>query len=318
MSQLSIHQQEHRRKRRNRLLLRLGVVLFFILLIFFGLVALSRMQKFRIMTFELSGQVLVSPDEVVSASTDFLSGYYLGLFPRNNCLIYPQLALQKFLKDKFKRIDTIQTKLVGFKELDIIISERKQQALWCDGTPEGAEPVGAEPAGEVSDNASSVSVSSTQISDTEKCYFLDDNGLIFSEAPNFSGNAYFKYYGGIGRPAADVAGPSESGLFDQVTSPIGQTYLSTTTVFREVSDFVQSVGETSVTPISILAGDDGGFTMFLSDGGKIYFDESQPLSKTADNLKALLQTLSESSSTSVSNIDYIDLRFGDKLYYKMK
>src|ERR1035437_5326421 len=124
MSQLSIHQQEHKRKRRNARLLKFGMVLFFILLIFFGLVALSRMQKFRITTIELSGQVLVVPDAVVSASNDFLSGYYFGLVPRNNFFLYPQSALQKFLKDKFKRIDTIQTKLSGFKKLDIIITER--------------------------------------------------------------------------------------------------------------------------------------------------------------------------------------------------
>jgi hypothetical protein len=256
------------------------------------------MSRFRIGTVELSGEVLVSPDEVVSVSQSFLSGYYLGLFPRDNFLIFPQSALQNFLKNKFERINTIKTQLSGFKKLEIIISERKQQALWCDGNPE-AETVSAPSSQNISNASSSSATSSSVLS--EKCYFLDDNGLIFSEAPTFSGDAYFKYYGGV---SSD--------------SPIGQTYLATSTVFQSLSDFVQNVSQTSVTPVSVLAGDDGDFTMYLSSGGKIYFNQSEPFSQTIDNLKALLQTLSESSSTSVSNIDYIDLRFGDKLYYKMK
>jgi hypothetical protein len=299
MSQLSIHQQEHRRKRRNWLLLRLGIILFFILAIFFGLVFLSRMQKFRITTVELSGEVLVVPDEVVFESGNFLSGYYIGLFPRNNFLIFPQSALQKFLKEKFKRIDTIQTKLSGFKKLEIIITERKQQALWCT-SPAGSVSPGSSPS-DISSAGSAPPDSASSGSLSEKCYFLDDNGLIFSEAPNFSGDAYFKYYGGVNGD-----------------SPIGQTYLSTSTVFQEVSSFVQSVRQTVVTPVSVLVGNDGQFTMFLSSGGKIYFNQPDSLSKTADDLKVLLQTLSVSSSTSISNINYIDLRFGNKLFYKLK
>jgi hypothetical protein len=313
MSQLSIHQKEHRKKIRNRRLLKVGVVLFLVLAVFFGLVFVSRMSRFRIGTIELSGQTLVSPDEVVSASGDFLSGYYFGLFPRNNFFIFPNAALKNFLKEKFKRIDTIQTHLSGFKKLEIVITERKQQALWCDGSPETVSALKTQ-------NILSASTSPntpTSINVAEKCYFLDDNGLIFSEAPNFSGNAYFKYYGGVtGRPDAEIASALSS--FESDTNPIGQTYLATTTVFQDINSFVQSVGQTSLAPISVSAESDGGFTMFLAGGGKIYFNLSQPLSKTADNLKVLLETLQTSSSTSISNIDYIDLRFGDKLYYKMK
>jgi hypothetical protein len=74
----------------------------------------------------------------------------------------------------------------------------------------------------------------------------------------------------------------------------------------------------NIEPISVLAEDNGDFTMYLSTGGKIYFDQSQPFYQTETNLKALLQTFSSSSSTLIADIDYIDLRFGNKLYYKMK
>jgi len=82
--------------------LKIGAVLFLLLAIFFSLVFISRAQKFRIGTIAVSGETLVSADDVVAACRDFLSGYYLGLFPRDNFLIYPGVALQNFLKDKFK------------------------------------------------------------------------------------------------------------------------------------------------------------------------------------------------------------------------
>ena len=285
MSQLSIHQKEHKIKRRNRLLLRVGLVFLAILIIFFTLVFVSRLQKFRITEVDLSGQTLVSPDDVVSATNSFISGYYLGLFPRNDAFIYPKSELENFLKENFKRINTIQIKLVGFKKMEIVITERQQQALWCDGS------------GVPSGNAST-----TASSDSEKCYFLDDNGMIFSEAPNFSGDAYFKYYGGVSS-----------------SSPvIGQTYMASSSLFAEIGSFVQTVEGTSIEPVSVLVTPDGQFTLNLSSGGKIYFIQSQSFADSASNLKTLLQNLSSSSSTSVLNIDYIDLRFGNKLYYKMK
>ncbi len=286
MSQLLTQQKEHRRKKRNKWLLKWGLALFLLLVIFGSLVFISRQPQFLIKTVELSGQTLVNSDEVVSASQNFLSGHYLGLFPRNNIIIYPKNSLQKFLKEKFKRIDTIQIKLIDFKKLEIIITEKKQQSLWCDGSPDGLPaPV----------------ASGTPETLSEKCYFLDDNGFIFSEAPNFSGDAYFKYYGNV---SADA--------------PIGQIYLSSSKTFQEMSDFVERVEQTTVTPVSVSAGDGGDFTMWLVGGGKIYFNYSESLSKTADNLKALLQTILSSNPTAISKIDYIDLRFGDKLYYKMK
>jgi len=121
----------------------------------------------------------------------------------------------------------------------------------------------------------------------------------------------FIYRMEIERPSAEIASTDN-------TFPIGQIYLTTSTVFQELSSFVEQVKQTIVTPVSVTASSSGDFLMRLSGGGQIYFNQSQPFGKSADNLKALLQTLQSSGPIDVSKIDYIDLRFGDKLYYKMK
>jgi hypothetical protein len=52
----------------------------------------------------------------------------------------------------------------------------------------------------------------TQMSKKDECYFLDEHGFVFSEAPTFSGNAYIAFYG----------------LIDAAKIPLVQTYLNKT------------------------------------------------------------------------------------------
>jgi hypothetical protein len=220
----------------------------------------------------------VTQPEIEKESLSFMSDSYFFVFPKNNSLIYPKKYLQEYLKERFKRIDTIKINRKDFTTLSIEITERKPIALWCDS-------------------------SSLNASTSEKCYFLDDNGTIFVEAPYFSGNAYFRYYGLIG-----------------TSSPIvGAEYLASTTQFRSLSKFVSDVEYMSTTPIYLLSKENEEFTLILSTGAKIYFDMKEPLPKISSNLETLLHsgTFSTSSDPTTS-IDYIDLRFGNKLYYKMK
>lgn len=136
----------------------------------------------------------------------------------------------------------------------------------------------------------------------QKCYFLDQNSTIFAPAPYFSGDAYFKYYGLV---ATDT--------------PIGAQYIASTTEFSDITDFVESVRGLLLRPQYIIAKDNNEFSLVLYGGGQIYFDTRIPLYKVTENLEALLRTPElAKSSTSDLPIDYIDMRFGNKLFYKLK
>lgn len=279
MRQPLSHHEEHKRRKRKARLIKFSLVFFLLLAIFVGLILLSRIQKFRVSTVELTGGTLVTQDEVSSATKDFLSGNYFWFFPKNNDLLYSRGALQNFLKDKFKRIDSISVSLKGFKTLEISITERNLNSLWCDGTPD--------------------SDSSAAASADEHCYFMDEKGLIFSDAPYFSGDAYFKYYGLV-----------------STSTPIGQQYIDQS-MFEDLSGFITRAQSLSLYPIYLFATGDGQFTVGLANGGYIYISTEEPISKSADNLQALLGTISATATTTL-NFDYIDLRFGNKLFYKLK
>jgi hypothetical protein len=256
-------------KKRARKYFKLQVIFFLGILLIGVIVYVTHLSVFRISHVELSGNTVITQEEIEKNTQEFLSGSYFWLFPKNNIVWYPKSKLEEGLKENFKRIETINIHLKGTQTLSIDITERKGVSLWC--------------------------------SEGEKCYFMDTQSFIFADAPEFSGDAYFKYYGLIS------------------SDPIGNTYMASSTEFSNLSKFIEKTRELSLKPVYLLGKEGGEFSLVLSGGGEIYFDIKESLSKTSENLEALLQTpalttISEKDTT----LDYIDLRFGNKLYYKLK
>ena len=274
----SLSREEYLRKKRNRRFIKIGVLIFLLLLLV-GLVSYaSHRKEVRITRVYLFDGVLLTEEEVEKKSLSFLEGSYLWLFPKNNTFFFPKDKLADYLKENFKRIDTISIKKKGLTAISIYIKERKPYAVWCKGLPNKTDE------------------------EIEECFFMDQNSTIFAPAPNFSGSAYFKYYGVV------------SG-----ESPIGKEYIASTTKFVDISDFVANVKSLSLKPLYIVEKGNDDFSLVLSGGGEIYFDTKESLYKTAQNLSALLKT--EALVGLDKNnlpVEYIDLRFGNKLFYKLR
>lgn len=134
-------------------------------------------------------------------------------------------------------------------------------------------------------------------SSVSACYFLDRGGYIFAKAPEFSGSVYVKYYGAIGG------------------DPLGVQFL-TQSSFKNVDAFAQGLTSLHIESLYVLATGDGEYEAHLPQGGKIIWSERAPAKDTLMNLNALLNQNNLISST--STLDYIDLRFGNKLYFKLK
>lgn len=291
----SLQRGEYLKKKRNKKLLKYGFILFSTIFFIVSVVYIFHQSSIRISKIELTGKLFVKEKDIEEKSLEFISGSYLWLFPKNNILLYPRKALEKYLKNSFKRIDTININTKNFHTLEIKIMERKPEALWCTENI----PIETNLENQASSTTSQDASHSKQ---KEKCYFMDSNSTIFAEAPEFSGDAYFRYYG----------------LVDN-GSPIGTEYIASTTQFRDITEFVSFVRELSIKPLYIVAKEKGEFSMVISGGGKIYFDTKVPISTIKENLEALLRTepLTPKPNRDLP-IDYIDLRYGNKLFYKLR
>jgi len=130
-----------------------------------------------------------------------------------------------------------------------------------------------------------------------ECFFLDDKGLLYTHSPSFTGDIYFRFYGPLGEG-----------------SSVGQQFLPTST-FQGILFFLQSLRELGINPVELAVGNDDDYELYLENGTQILFAQNGELSLILDNLQTTLLS-DELKERSTIGIDYIDLRFGNKVYYK--
>lgn len=236
-----------------------------LLAIFFSAVYLSGLNSLNINDIEISGNKVVDTEAIKTIVKQQLAGKYLGLFPKTNLLLYPKKNIENELEDQFKRLENINLSIKNNKILEVSVNERTPEYLWC----------GAEPNLEV-----------------EKCYFMDENGHVFDEAPYFSGEVYFKFYGSIQN-------------------------------FKQLISFKDILISLGLKPVALYIANDGDIQIFLSGGSfatapKIILRVDTDFENVAENLQTALTTepLQSEFKNKYASLQYIDLRFGNKVYYK--
>jgi uncharacterized membrane protein len=246
-----------------------------VILFIFSIFVLNH-KKFLIADVRVYGADILGDQNIKTEVASLISGKYFKLYSKKNILFYPKNDIVLKLKKDFPLISSVSIYPTDLNILQIDISLRKPHSLWCDGLP-SPEFV-------------------------SRCYFLDNDGFVFSKAPQFSGDAYFKYYGIL-----------------PFGAPIGSYFLDSTQSFNDLNDFVLNVKKLNINPVFVLASSATAFEIGLSSGGKILFNTDSSFIDIFSRLETFLNSKDWISSGGlVSNIEYIDLRFGNKIFYKIK
>jgi len=268
--------KKNRRKVFFRKTLFLAVI---ILIIFFGLAYLSHLDSLNITEVEVGGNRVIDTEALKTTVNQQIARKYLWLFPKTNILIYPQNAIKNELRDKFKRVKDVSLSIKDGKILAISLIEREAKYTWCGITINLEE---------------------------EKCYFLDADGYIFDEAPYFSEEVYFKFYG------------------LENYNPLG-TFFSEQN-FKQLISFKDTLAGMELRPIAMYVKNDGNAEVILSKGSsasvppKIIFKMDSDFQNIAENLDAALHTepLLSKFKNKYSSLQYIDLRFENRVYDKFQ
>jgi hypothetical protein len=272
--------RELKKQRRKALTNKVMVFCIIGIVLLSGLTYFSRSSKFRIEDIQVTGNKIVESDAIKNIILNDLAGYYLWLFPKSNFLIYPQDKIAADLASNFKRLDDIKIDAKGSTKLEVSLNEREGKYLWCGE--------------DISDKA-------------DDCYFMDQSGYLFDKAPFFSGNVYFKFFG-------NLDGQSEN--------KTGEYFMPGN--FGSILAFKSTLANIGVKPAALLTKPDGDMEFYLSSslkaGPKIALRKDADLEKVSENLQAALDTepLTTDFKKKFSNLEYIDLRFGNKVYYKFK
>lgn len=274
-------------KKRRSLLNKILFYIFLFLVLFTILVFISRIDQLNIDSISVTGNKVIDTEMINKIVEDNLRGYYFYFIPKSNFLLVPKNKINNDLTNQYKRLQNISFNTEDPNVLAISLSEREGKYIWC---------------GESMPNP---------ILNTEEkpCYFTDDLGYIFDLAPYFSGDVYFKFFGPL--------------ILNEAENPLGLYFAKD--IFIKLISFKNILLDFDLKPISMLVKNNGDIEIYLSSSNKtnpprIMLKNDFNLEKSSENLQAALTTepLKSDIENKYSSLLYIDLRYGNKVYFKFQ
>ena len=256
------YERKIKRRKFFLVLLSIGAILFVSILIY-----LARLERFLIKDVTVLGEDVVDKEEIRQITRETITGNYLWLIPRSNAMFYPGTAIERNLIKRFPRLKSVYLNVEKVQTLAVAVDERKPSALYC----------------------------------TLQCFFLDEEGLIFAEAPSFfGGTVYFTY---------TTKSPIEN--------PLGKKILNTDE-FESLTKFIKNLIALAVVSSAIEIGEKE-YSLVLSNGGKIIWRSDASLALIRSNLEAFLSNESiKSQKDFLDRIELLDLRIENKVFYRFK
>lgn len=201
---------------------------------------------------------------------DDMAGKYAGLFSKANIFLYPKSKIENDLRTLYPTLGNASVHALDFHTISVSVAERTPFALWCPSA------------------------------DSAQCVLLDESGLAYAHAPQYSGNVYQVYTG----PLPD--GP----LPKQFLTP---EYFHSLSAL--VTTFSKKIAPDTIT--SVLVDENNDVHLKTSGGYEIMFALGADGGDVFENFSLTL-TAAPFTTHKLSDFQYIDLRFGDKVYYKLK
>jgi hypothetical protein len=266
-----------RKQRERRLKLIISGVL---LLVVFGLAAWgTHMDALTVSEINVVGTTAVSKTDVQALVSKVLSGDYGYLFARSNSFLFPRDEIESEIKAAFPRVKAVDVDLSNLTEVTVTVTERQPVALWC-----------------------------TSEAEYDSCYFMDENAYVFAHAPNLSGTSFIRYVGGS---------------IDK-KDPIGE-YFITSARFHELTVFINNLPKVGLLPVAYVTSGSSATVRTAANRGTsaaagtdIRLDQSTDLDALFQNLSTVLSDQDFITQVEAAHgVQYIDLRFGDRIYFRL-
>lgn len=272
-----------RQLRRKRRVIKASLILFCVLLFIGIVIAFFNLSKFRIRQISIEGAIGLDQEQLKGEALNFLKGKYLKLFPYDNIFILPEMKLTADLLETFPLLKEIAVRRDFPQKIFITVEERKAEVLWCSGSDSASIPAS--------------STSTLNSLPKESCAFVDDSGFIFQSAPNFSGAIFLKFFDEREQPSGVGKMMTDSGEFQKLTS------------------FAGLLKEKGFDVSKIILKDAGTYEVHLKESWYILLNDKNEPNQTFGNLELVFdQDIKEKRP----KLDYIDLRFGKKVFYRLK
>ncbi len=220
-------------------------------------------QTFHVNKIEIAGNERVQTSDIQARVASLLENKPFFFWPEENILFLSPENIASGIKNQFSAIDRIKINRDFFnKDLRITIKEKDGWAVWC----------------------------------SEKCFYMDDGGIIFQPAPQFLGGLVFK-----------------------ITDKRAENFkLGDAVIKKDELDGLKSFMNDAerkngfrIKTADIVLGP--VFWLYADSGLKIALDSETDFKRAAENLTLFINSIPENK---LKTADYVDLRFSDKIFYK--
>ena len=287
---LPVHESGRRRSPLRTRRRKVRALIFFGALILAGAIVygvsfVSYLPRFSIQTIDVKGAKEVAASSISTYVETELSRGSRPLLSRRNIFLYPRASLEKAVTDNFLRIRAaaISRPSLFAQTITVLVGEREPYARWCPST-------------------------SAEDRWGEECYLMDDGGFIFSQASTSTDaiRTPYVFTGALGTSTPSIGQRFLPGRLAGVLAlldRLGQAGWGAESVSVENErDFE--------IRLSVMSGSEkaGGFAVRASFG-----NDGEAIVK---NLELVLS--SDVLRGKESELEYVDLRFGNRVYYKLK
>lgn len=269
----AVRTTEFHKKMELRRRIKLGLFAFLGIILVALPIYLLRTSKFLISNIQIQGNNVTKDEEIQKIIDEDLSGNYLWIFPKSNSLLYPKKKISADLLQSVPRLSSATLSRLNAKSLQVIVEERTPFALYCKDVTNPNSPT--------------------------NCFFLDQTGYIFSEAPSFSGGVYFVY----------SSEPS-------IENTIGAEYISAD-IFTTLDPFIKNLGSVGLFP-QVFVIKEKEYALLLSNNAVVSWPRGQDLLNVTSNLESFLTDPNfKNNKQNLNNLLYLKV-LGNKIYYKLR
>lgn len=254
----------------------------------YGIHRASYLPHLSINEVLVSGERDVNPEVVRAFVATLLDNGSRPFFSRNNKFLYPRAEIERRTAAAFPRIHSVRVSRPSpmSQTLDVALEEREPFAYWClpdRGSQSGLTAMPAHAGQAVAD----------------ECYLMDEGGFIFAEwGEEATSTRKYIFRGGVGTS----------------TTPIGHTFIpGRLSGILVLLTYLQQAG---FLPLGITVEGEQDFSVPFAEGFRAYASFGRDAMGLVRDLQLILS--SSELAGKMDEVDYVDLRFGNRVYFKLK
>lgn len=239
----------------------------------------------RVRAVEVSGAVTIAPEAIRAVAESYMAGSYAHVLPKNSILLIAERVIEESLRRSFPLIDSVVVSVHFPDHMRVSLRERVLFGILCNDT---FEPVFAGGA------------TSTPSSPYEReCGYIDAKGFVYDTAPPSSGFLITKV------------------MIDAPRIPVGSRLIDEDVMVRitQLADALATESGIHTVGFSLRERVPSEIRAITKDGFFLIFRKDADFVHAGRVLKAVLEHDIRSRS---KKLEYVDLRFGNKVFYKFK